>query len=229
MSSNTEISNTTWISCEGITLNSGTLDNCTVETGVSGTYVFAAGTPNNISNTSFIGEGTGGGHGFEVTSGGSYSFVGNNFTNFGNSDTDDAAVHINGGGTGIAVTFNITGGGDEDFTYKLTGAGSTVTFISEVTVNITGLPVVPTGNATEIRVFDSGTTTEIAGIGTENHRTSTYSFSLSTGTNFDVRLLNLDYIPAFVSNQTASTDPTNIPVDLKIDRVYDDDTPPTGE
>ena len=111
----------------------------------------------------------------------------------------------------------------------MTGAGSTVTFVSAVTVNITGLPVVPTGNATEIRVFDSGTTTEIAGIGTENHRTSTYSFSLSTGTNFDVRLLNLDYVPAFVSNQTASTDPTNIPVDLKIDRVYDDDTPPSGE
>ena len=239
MSSNTEISNTTWISCEAITLNSGTLDNCTVETGVGGTYVFAAGTPNNISNTSFIGGGTGGGHGFEVTSGGSYSFVGNNFTGFGGDTTDDAAVHINGGATGIAVTFNITGGGtggpDQGFTFKLTpdvdtgGGISTVNFVSAVTVNINGLPVVPTGNATEIRVFDSGTTTEIAGIGTENHRTSTYSFSLSTGTNFDVRLLNLDYVPAFVSGITANTDPTNIPVDLKLDRVYSDDTPPTGE
>jgi hypothetical protein len=36
-------------------------------------------------------------------------------------------------------------------------------------------------------------------------------------------------VPAFVSGITANTDPTNIPVDLKIDRVYDDDTPPTGE
>lgn len=240
MSSNTEISNTTWISCEAITLNSGTLDNCTVETGVGGTYVFAAGTPNNISNTSFIGGGTGGGHAFEVTSGGTYSFVGNGFTGFGGNTTDDAAVHINGGGTGIAVTFNITGGGtggpDQGFTFKLTpsvdtgGGISTVAFISAVTVNINGLPVVgPTDNATEIRVFDTGTSTEIVGVGTENHRTSTYSFSLSSGTNFDVRLLNLDYVPAFISGITANTDPTNIPVDLKLDRVYSDDTPPTGE
>ena len=234
MSANTEITNTTWIGCEAITLNSGTIDNCTVETGIGGTYLFAAGTPDNISNTSFIGGGTGGGHGFEVTTEGTYSFVGNGFTSFGASDTDDAAVHINGGATGIAVTFNITGGGtagpEQGFTYKLTGAGTTVEFVSAVTVNINGLPVVgPTDNATEIRIFTAGTNTEIAGVGTENHRTSTYSFSLSSGTNFDVRLLNLDYVPAFVANQTASTDPTNIPVDLKLDRVYSDDTPPTGE
>lgn len=230
LSSNTDVTNSTFINTRAITLNSGTIDNCTVETGIGGTYVFAGGTPENISNTSFIGGGTGGGHGFEVTQEGTYSFVGNNFTNFGNSDTDDASVHINGGGTGIAVTFNITGGGDGDFSYKLTGAGTTVTFVSAVTVNINGLPVVgPTDNATEIRVFTAGTNTEIAGIGTENHRTSTYSFSLSSGTNFDVRLLNLDYVPAFVANQTASTDPTNIPVDLKFDTVYSDDTPPTGE
>ena len=230
----TTATNTTWISCEGITLNSGKIDQCTVETGVGGTYVFAAGTPENISNTSFICPVGGGGHAFEVTQSGNYSFVGNQFTDangdaWGFVETDNAAVHINGGATGIAVTFNITGGGDGDFTYKLTGAGSTVDFVSAVTVNITGLPVAPTGNATEIRMFEQGTTTEIAGIGTENHRTATYSFSLPTGTNFDVRLLNLDFVPAFVANLTASTDPTNIPVDLKIDRVYDDDTPPSGE
>jgi hypothetical protein len=239
LSSNTDVTNSTYINTRAITLNSGTLDNCTVETGIGGTYVFAGGTPNNISNTSFIGGGTGGGHGFEVTQGGTYSFVGNGFTGFGDNTTDDAAVHINGGATGIAVTFNITGGGtggpEQGFTYKLTpsvdtgGGISTVTFVSAVTVNINGLPVVPTGNATEIRILGAGTTNEIAGVGTENHRTSTYSFSLSSGTNFDVRILNLDYVPAFVSNQTASTDPTNIPVDLKLDRVYDDDTPPTGE
>ena len=236
MDSVTDITNTTWINCEAITLNSGTIDQCTVETGVGGTYVFAAGTPNNISNTSFICPVAGGGHAFEVTQSGTYSFVGNQFTDangdaWGFVDTDNAAVHINGGATGIAVTFNITGGGDGEFTYKLTGVGSTVDFESAVTVNITGLPVVPTGNATEIRILESGSSppTEIVGVGTENHRTSTYSFSLPIGTNFDVRLLNLDFVPAFVANQTASTDPTNIPVDLKIDRVYDDDTPPSGE
>ena len=237
----TTASNTTWIGCEGIVLNGGTIDNCTIESGITtngvgagGTYVLAAGTPENISNTSFICPVGGGGHAFEVTQSGTYSFVGNQFTDangdaWGFVDTDNAAVHINGGGSAIDVTFNITGGGDGDFTYKLTGAGSTVSFVSAVTVNITGLPVAPTGNATEIRILGAGTTNEIAGVSTENHRSATYSFSLPTGTNFDVRLLNLDYVPAFVANQTASTDPTNIPVDLKLDRVYDDSTPPSGE
>lgn len=229
LSSNTTITNTTWVNCSPIVLNSGVIENCTVETGVGGTYVFSGSTPNNISNTSFIGGGTGGGHGFEVNQGGEYSFTGNTFSNFGLSDTNDAAVHINGGATGIAVTFNITGGGDGSFTYKLTGAGSTVTFVSAVTVNITGLPIVPTGNGTEIRILESGTTTEIVGVGTENHRTSTYTFTISTGTVIDVRILNLDYVPLFISNITANTNPTNIPVDLKVDRVYQDDTPPSGE
>ena len=241
LSSNTAVTNTTWIGCEGIVLNSGTIDQCTVQSGITtngvgvgGTYVLAAGTPNNISNTSFICPVGGGGHAFEVTQGGEYNFVGNQFTDangdaWGFVDTNNAAVHINGGATGIAVTFNITGGGDGSFSYKLTGAGSTVDFVSAVTVNVTGLPVVPTGNATEIRILGAGTTNEIAGVSTENHRTATYSISLPAGTNFDVRLLNLDFVPLFVANQTASTDPTNIPVDLKIDRVYDDDTPPSGE
>ena len=236
MSGNTAISNTTWINCEAVTLNSGTLDNCTVQAGVGGTYVFAAGTPNNISNTSFIGGGVGGGHGFEVTSSGTYNFVGNGFTGFGGNTTDDAAVHINGGGTGIAVTFNITGGGtggpDQGFTFKLTPVGvSTVDFVSAVTVNITGLPTPSeTSQGTEIRVLGAGTT-NLLGVGTENTLPSDgiYTFSLTSGTNFDVRILNVDYVPFFLGGLTADTDPTNIPVDLKIDRVYKDDTPPTGE
>lgn len=250
-SSTTEMTNTTWIGCEVIVPNGGSIDQCTIETGIGGTYLCCTGTSDTIQNVSFIGpesqtDGRAGlaatasegletyGHGLEVTAGGTYNFVGNTFSLFDANGTDGAAVHINGGATGIAVTFNITGGGtggpDQGFTYKLTPAGvSTVTFVSAVTVNINGLPVVPTGNATEIRILGAGTTTEIAGVGTENHRTSTYSFSLSAGTNFDVRILNLDYVPLFISDQTASTDPTNIPVDLKIDRVYDDDTPPSGE
>lgn len=229
MSSTTAITNSTWIGCNAITLGNGTIENCTVEAGIGGTYVFAANTPNNITDCSFIGDGTGGGHAFEVTSEGTYAFVGNSFSNFGDSDTDDAAVHINGGATGIAVTFNITGGGDGAFSYKLTGTGTTVTFVSAVTVNITGLPVVPVGNGTEIRVLGAGTTSEIAGVGTENHRTDTYTFSITSGADFDLQVLNLDFVPLFVGGLSADTDPTNVPISLKLDRVYEDDSPPSGE
>ena len=184
---------------------------------------------------------TGYGHAFEVTQSGEYTFTNNSFVGFDATGSDGAAVHING--TGIAVTFNISGAdADGSFTYKLTGTAVAPTFNALVNVNVTGLPAVgPTDNATEIRVLSSqvGINSELNQDGTisntvgsassENHRTSTYSFQLPQGQEFDLRILNLDYVPFFLADQTANTDPTNIPVDLKIDRVYDDDTPPSGE
>lgn len=194
-----------------------------------------------ITNCSFIGLGTAG-HAIEIQVAGEYDFSGNKFTDYGgtpgsnlveNSGDPHAAIHNSSGGL---VTLNIVGGGDSP-SIRNSGTGSTTIVNSNVAVNIVGLPVIPTGNGTEIRVYDRSqinptlgiTTTEFAGIGTENHRTSTYSFSVSVGSTFDIRIFNLDYVPLFLSNQTASTDPTNIPVDLKSDRVYTDDTPPTGE
>ena len=265
MNSVTEITNTTWISCEVIVPNGGSLDQCSVETGIGGTYVCCTGGSDTISNTSFIGpksnndarveiglgasvsEGAlGYGHGLEFTSEGTYTFAGNTFNQFDESDTDGAAIHINGGSVGIAVTLNITGDdATANPTYKLTpsvdtGSGvSTVFFVTSVNVNITGLPTsFDTDQGTEIRVFDRAdinptlgfSTTEI-GVGTENTLldSGVYSFPLPSGTNFDVRIFNVKFNPLFISDVTASTDPTNIPVDLKIDRVYSDDTPPTGE
>lgn len=226
----TTATNTTWISCEAITLNSGTLDNCTVETGVGGTYVFAGSTPNNISNTSFIGGGTGGGHGLEITASGSYDFVNNSFSDFGGNDTNDAAIHVNG--AGVDVTLNISGADATSApTYNLTGAGATITYVTAVNVNVTGLPVVPEPqDATEIRVLVAGqdlfatsagigTTDPSVGIGTESHRTDTFTFSITKDFDFDLRIINLDYEPQFISSTRSTLDPTNVPANLKLDRV----------
>ena len=193
----------------------------------------------NISNTTFETLGSSG-HAIDIKTAGTYSFVGNQFTNFGgtggsntveNSGDSNAAILNSSGGL---VTINVSGGGNQP-SIRNTGTGSTTIVNANVTVNIQGLPnTVGAANSTEIRVFDRSqidpvlgiTTTEIAG--TENHVSGDFTFSVGAGTTFDIRVLNLDYIPVFISNQTASTDPTNIPVDLKIDRVYDDDTPPSG-
>ena len=141
-----------------------------------------------------------------------------------------------GAGVSEMVGYGATGG--DTPSVRNVGSGSTTQVNSNVTVNINGLPnTVGAANSTEIRVHDRSqidgtlgiTTTEFAGVGTENHTSTTYTFSVSAGSTFDVRVVNLDYIPLFLSNQTASTDPTNIPVDLKLDRVYFDDTPPSGD
>ena len=234
LSANTTATNTTWINCEAITLNTGTLDNCTVETGIGGTYVFAGSTPNNISNTSFIGGGTGGGHAIEVTASGSYDFTNNTFTNFGATDTDDAAIHING--ASVDVTFNISGNdATATPTYKLTGAGATVSFNAAVTVNVTGLPVTPDPqDATEIRVLVAGqdlfatsagigTTNPNDAVGIESSRTSTFSFGMAKDTAIDLRIINLDYVPQFISSITCSNDPTNIASNMRLDRVSQND------
>ena len=230
----TTATNTTWINCEAITLNTGTLDNCTVETGIGGTYVFAGSTPDNISNTSFIGGGTGGGHAIEVTASGSYDFTNNTFTNFGGNNTDDAAIHING--AGLDVTFNITGNDATAApTYKLTGVGATVAFNASVTVNVTGLPITPAPqDATEIRVLVAGqdlfatsagigTTNPDDAVGIESSRTSTFSFGMAKDAAIDLRIINLDYIPQFISSITCSNDPTNIASNMKLDRVSQND------
>ena len=228
LSGNTTATNTTWISCEAITLNSGTLDQCTVETGIGGTYVFAGANPDNISNVSFIGGGTGGGHGLEITASGSYDFVNNSFSNFGTGD--DAAIHVNG--AGVDVTLNISGpDATSSPTVKTTGVGATINFVTAVNVNVTGLPVVPEPqDATEIRVLVAGqdlfatsagigTTNPDVGIGTESHRTDTFTFSIQKDFDFDLRIINLDYEPQFISSIRSTLDPTNVPANLKLDRV----------
>ena len=236
LSGNTAATNTTWIGCEAITLNSGTLDNCTVEAGIGGTYVVAGSTPNNISNTSFIGvnttdtSATGYGHALEITSSGSYDFVNNSFVGFDTTGSDGAAIHIDG--SGVDVTLNISGNdATASPTYKLSNGAVTPTFNAAVTVNVTGLPVVgPTEDATEIRVLLAGqdlfatatgigTTNISAGVGTEAHRSSTFSFGMAKGTAIDLRIINLDYIPQFISSITTDNDPTNIASNMKLDRV----------
>ena len=224
----TTATNTTWINCKAITLNSGTIDNCTVETGIGGTYVFAGSTPDNISNVSFIGGGTGGGHGLEITASGSYDFVNNSFSNFGTGD--DAAIHVNG--AGVNVTLNISGPDATSApTVKTTGVGATINFVTAVNVNVTGLPVVPEPqDATEIRVLVAGqdlfatsagigTTNPDVGIGTESHRTDTFTFSIQKDFDFDLRIINLDYEPQFISSIRSTLDPTNVAANLKLDRV----------
>ena len=93
------------------------------------------------------------------TQSGTYDFVGNTFVGFDATGSDGAAVHINGGATGIAVTLNISGGG-ADGTFYITpdvdtgGGVSTVTFNASVVVNITGLPTPSeTSEGSEIRVL----------------------------------------------------------------------------
>lgn len=192
-------------------------------------------TPNNWSDVDFTSSGSG--HAIGITEPGTYTFTNFTYNGYASSDgtTGNEVVYNNSGG---AVTINISGGNTPTVR---NGTSATTSVVAAVTVNVNGLPVVGLNdNATEIRVLGAGTTIELNTDGTdatgatgtastENHRSSTYSFAMSKDKDLDLRILNVEYVPAFISSVTASNNPTNIPVDLKIDRVYNDDTPPSGE
>lgn len=164
----------------------------------------------NWSNLSFISAGTG--HAIYITATGTYDF--NNFTysGYGADGTTDAVVYNNSGG---AVTINIAGG---DSITVLNGSGASTTVNNTVTVTLTGMK-----DNTEVRVYEAGTTTEIAGIedatdGTTDDRY--WSFSAGGGTLVDIRVFNVNWISQNILNYTIPSSTTSLPVTQVTDRVY---------
>ena len=68
-----------------------------------------------------------------------------------------------------------------------------------------------------------GTTNPNDAVGIESSRTSTFSFGMAKDTAIDLRIINLDYVPQFISSITCSNDPTNIASNMKLDRVSQND------
>lgn len=202
--SNSTINTSTFRRCGLITQNTAILNNCTVDS-ARGSVAILSNSPNYISNSSFISDGTG--HAIEMTTSGIYAFSGNTFTGYGSTGTTNAAVYNNSGG---AVTLNISGG-DSPTYYN--GAGASTTVNSTINVTLTGLT-----NPTEVRVYIVDTTTEIAG--QENVTTGTFMFSYSASSSVDIRIFSVGYLPADILSFTIPTVNTTLPIQQIFDRVY---------
>jgi hypothetical protein len=227
--------NCTFTECSTVDPGSIVFQNNTISGSISSISVLinSINGPNNWSDLSFNSSGSG--HAIGIASAGTFEFINFNYNGYAtsNGSTGNEAIFNYSGGE---VTINVTGGQTPPSVYNF--GSSTTNIISTANVNILGLPnTVGLANSTEIRVYDRSqinpnigfTTTEFVGVGTENHTSEVYSFTVGLGATFDLRILNLDYIPFFLSNQSADNNPTNIPVSLVKDRVYDDETPPSGE
>lgn len=159
------------------------------------------------------------GHAIEILTGGpaSQSSIGNRFSGFGATGTNDAAIYNN---SAAARTISISSPGLlSEHTYR-NGTSATTTLSQDVAVTLTGMP-----DSTEIRVYDAATSdpqTELAGVenatdGTAGNRS--FTFTLSAGTIVDVVVHNISYeherfeltIPASASS---------IPINLRFDRNY---------
>lgn len=159
-----------------------------------------------ISGTSFISGGTGHAITTSVDTG-SLSFVGNTFSGYGANTTADSAINFTA--TTGTVDLNISGGGN---TPTFTSAGVTVNINISSTLTFTGLE-----DNTEVRVYDAGTTTEVAGV--ENSLGGTFAASISVA-SVDVNIHNLNYQFIRFTGLNTSSDLT-VPVQQVFDRQYE--------
>jgi hypothetical protein len=149
----------------------------------------------------------GAGHGVKITTPGTYTFDGILFSGYGLTGTNDAAVYNNSSGS---VTINVVGGGNTP-TYR-NGTSASTTVNANVSITITGLQ-----NPSEVRVFNFGTTTEIAG--QENVTVGSYTFSVGSGVAVDISILALGYQNFRILNYSTTAD-ASIPVQQQVDRQY---------
>jgi len=215
--SQTTLYQCTFLSGSNLYQSSSIITNCVFERAVrSPSQSFlVSNNPGLISDSTFTSLAGTNGHAIELVVSGTYSLSSIIFTNYagtagsnltGSSGNANAAIFNNSGG---AVTLNITGGTTPSVR---NGAGATTTVSSTVSVTLTGLK-----NPTEVRVFEAGTTTEIAG--QENVTGGSFTFGVSAGQSVDISILSLGYQNLrLLSYSTTST--TSIPISQVIDRQY---------
>lgn len=115
-----------------------------------------------------------------------------------------------------ATTVNITSGASPTLLEEVDDAVTTIN--NNISVTLTGLK-----DNTEVRVYTTGTTTELAGIedaidGTTDNRS--FTFALASGTNVDIRIHKVTYEPVSLINFDIPTVDASIPISQRFDRNY---------
>lgn len=204
MTSTVDIDNSKLTDCGQVTLNGGSIDNCDF---VRSSTVNAGTSLSNISNCSFTKPTLSNAPAITTDVGaGTYSLVGCSFTGYNASNgLADSAIRFTA--TTGTITVNISGGAIPTYV----SLGATIVMQTSSTLTLTGLQP-----NTEIRVYDTGTTTEVAGV--ENSGTSE-SFAISVS-SVDIVLHNLSYLNQRLTGVDTSNNLT-LPVQQVVDRQYE--------
>jgi len=211
LNSNVTINGTNWIGCDLVYQSGSTLAGCGLVNTTAISSSLISDNPGLISTTDFTGDGTN--HGIEITTAGSYTFAGNTFTGYGADETFSSSLYNNSGGQ---VTMSITANGDVATVRN--GPGATTLVVANTAVTLTGMQ-----ENTEVRVFDTGTTNELAGVedasdGDVNDRS--FTFSLQAATVVDLVIHSLQYQSIrTIGYEVPGTD-TELPISQVFDRNY---------
>jgi len=125
-----------------------------------------AATADNMSDISFISDGTG--HGVYITASGTYTFDNWTFSGYGANDTTDAAVYNNSGGS---VTINVSGG---DSPTVRNGTSASTTVNNPRTYTVSGVET-----NSEVRIYNADTDAFLDGI--ENTTGQVQVVAIATG------------------------------------------------
>ena len=193
------ISSTTFKNSGIVTLNGSTASSCTFD---SCAPVDVGNNLGDISDCEFISSGSG--HGVTTSvSTGTIAFNGNSFSGYGSG----ANAAINFTASSGSVTVNVSGAGIPTFQT----AGVTVNFVLSNSLTLTGLEP-----NTEVRIYDAGTTTELAGI---ESTSGSFNTSISVSA-VDIVVFNLEFIAIRLKNIDTTSDRT-IPIQQQEDRQYE--------
>jgi hypothetical protein len=163
------------------------------------------------------------GHAIEIRdgTGSPFTFDGNTFTGSWGGTPGSNLVENSGSSDAMilnsslsAITINVSNG--TTVSVRNTGTGSTTTVSATTTVTLTGLV-----NPTEVRVYTTGTTTELDG--QENVTTGTFAFGLAPATFVDIRIYAVSYDPIVLENFEIPASNTSIPIVQIFDRNYRND------
>jgi hypothetical protein len=206
-----EIYSVSFSGCGLINVGLTNFENNTIAGGLGVAAVRLSSTAN-VSNLTFSSRGTG--HAITIETPGTYDFTNFFYQGYAtsNGSTGNEVFYNNSGGT---ITINVSGGNTPTVRNS---AGSTTTIISTVSITLTGMK-----ENTEARVYEAGTSNEIAGIeiattGTFDNRT--FTFSATPDQLVDIITFNLNWISDPFRNFSIPSVNSNIPIAQRIDRVY---------
>jgi hypothetical protein len=193
-----------------VSATSSILNSTITVTGVSASNRWCSVSNPSIFNGCVFNGSTASGHAIRITTPGTYSLSNLTFNSFGTSS--NAAIFNDSSGL---VTLNISGGTIP--TYR-NGTSSTTSVIASVNITVTGLK-----DNTEIRVYTTATTTELAGIETATDGTTdnrSFTFALTTGVVIDIAIINVTYENERITAYTVPATNASIPIQQRFDRNY---------
>jgi len=100
-------------------------------------------------------------------------------------------------------------------TTSISPSGGSVTFVASATLSLTGLQV-----DTEVRVYNHGTSTELAGEEDIDDGVFDWAYNPSTYTAVDIHIVSVDYIDIWLDNISIGAGGLTIPIQQQYDRQY---------